>query len=72
MELSHSRVAAAGSNVAVSEAFAGALVFGAGDSRGIFACPGFGIGGTVGSCGNTVAAKVSMVKTSQNRFIGRP
>ena len=70
MESSHSRVAAAGSNAAVSEGCAGALVFGA--AGGVFACDGLGIGGAVDSCGDAVAAKVSMIKTGQNRFIGRP
>ena len=82
MESSHSRVAAAESNGAISEGCAGAFVFGAdtangvkgaaGGSGGVFACAGLGIGGAVGPCGNAVAAKISMIKTSQNRFIGRP
>ena len=33
--------------------------------------PKHGIGGAVGSCGNAVAAKVSGIKASQNRFSGR-
>ena len=80
MESSHSRVAAAGSNGAIKAA-AGAFVFGAdtangvkgaaGGSGGVFACAELGIGGAVGSCGNAVAAKVSRIKASQNRFSGR-
>lgn len=81
MESSHSRVAADGSNAGVSEGCVVAFVFGvdtangvkvaAGGGGGVFACAGLGIGGAVGSCDNAVAAKVSMIKTSQNRFIGR-
>ena len=80
MESSHSRVAAAGSNAALSDCCAGAFVFGvgaanglkgaAGGSAGAFACVGLGIGGATGSCGSAVAAQVRMMKTSQNRFIG--